>query len=52
MDATGVPVQEIELEYVSSVGVRESGALQSLWSVPFEGVQPARRIPAFRGQGN
>ncbi|WP_331719945.1 TnsA-like heteromeric transposase endonuclease subunit [Streptomyces sp. NBC_00147] len=52
MDATGVAVQEIELEYVSSVGVRESGALQSLWSVPFEGVQPARRIPVFRGQGN
>ncbi|MFD7183872.1 TnsA-like heteromeric transposase endonuclease subunit [Streptomyces sp. NPDC056637] len=52
MDTTGAEVREIDLDYVSPAGVPESGDLQDLWVVPFEVVQPTRRFPAFRGQGN
>ncbi|MEW2275708.1 TnsA-like heteromeric transposase endonuclease subunit [Streptomyces griseofuscus] len=52
MDADAVPVEDIELEYVSTAGVRERGSLGRLWPVRFESVRPARRFPAFRGQGN
>ncbi|MGW7219052.1 TnsA-like heteromeric transposase endonuclease subunit [Streptomyces sp. NPDC054826] len=47
-----VSAEEIELEYVSGASIRERGLLGRLWSVPFESVQPERRFPAFRGQGN
>lgn len=46
------PAEDIELEYVSTAGVRVQGPLSGLWPVRFESVQPERRFPAFRGQGN
>jgi hypothetical protein len=52
MDVNEVSAEDVELEYVSAVGVRERGLLGCLWSVPFESVRPERRFPAFRGQGN
>ncbi|MET9832856.1 hypothetical protein ABZ078_26975 [Streptomyces sp. NPDC006385] len=47
-----VSAEDVELEYVSAVGIRERGALGHLWPVRFESVRPERRFPAFRGQGN
>lgn len=52
MDADEVSAEDIELEYVSTAGVRERGPLSRLWPVRFESVRPERRFPAFRGQGN
>ncbi|MFF5361166.1 TnsA-like heteromeric transposase endonuclease subunit [Streptomyces scabiei] len=52
MDADAGSAEDIELEYVSTAGVRERGSLARLWPVRFESVRPERRFPAFRGQGN
>ncbi|MEU8971882.1 TnsA-like heteromeric transposase endonuclease subunit [Streptomyces monashensis] len=52
MDVREVSAEDIELEYVSTAGVRERGSLSRLWPVRFESVRPERRFPAFRGQGN
>lgn len=52
MNVNGVSAEDVELEYVSAVGVRERGSLGHLWSVPFESVRPERRFPTFRGQTN
>lgn len=52
MDVREVSAEDIELEYVSTAGIRERGSLGRLWPVRFESVRPERRFPAFRGQGN
>ncbi|MFF9185439.1 TnsA-like heteromeric transposase endonuclease subunit [Streptomyces misionensis] len=52
MDVREVSADDVELEYVSTAGVRERGPLSRLWPVRFESVQPERRFPAFRRQGN
>lgn len=52
MDVCEVSAEDIELEYVSTAGIRERGSLGHLWPVRFESVRPERRFPAFRGQGN
>lgn len=52
MDAHEVSAEDVELEYVSTAGVREGGPLSRLWPVRFEAVRPERRFPAFQGQSN
>ncbi|MFD5159424.1 TnsA-like heteromeric transposase endonuclease subunit [Streptomyces hawaiiensis] len=44
--------EDFEVEYVTAAGVRRRGTLGELWPVRFESVQPERRFPAFRDQGN
>ena len=48
MDADEVSAEDIELEYVSTAGVRERGPLSRLWPVRFESV---RLFPLLKGLG-